>query len=89
MRASVQAVLFVVMVNGAPNAFAQDDPTAAKRKNEYGLGASGQSSGQGLRRPETVPDQKAEKRGNTPPGSDRAGDRPPSGAIVDPAGVTK
>ena len=89
MRASLKFMLFAVMVIGAPNALAQDDPTAAKRKNEYGLGATGQSSGQGLRRPETVPDQKAEKRGNTPPGSDRAGDKPASGAIADPAGVTK
>ena len=89
MRASVQAMLFAVMVNGAPNALAQDDPTAAKRKNEYGLGATGQSSGQGLRRPETVPDQKTEKRGNTPPGSDGAGGRPASDAITDPARVTK
>ena len=32
--------------------------------------------------------EKKEKRGNTPPGKDRAGDGPASGAIVDPAGVT-
>ena len=30
-----------------------------------------------------------EKRGNTPPGASRSGDAPLSGAIVDPAGVTK
>src|SRR5919198_736045 len=30
-----------------------------------------------------------EKRGNTPPGTSRAGDAPADGAIVDPAGVTK
>jgi hypothetical protein len=53
------------------------------------LGASGQSAGQGLRRPDGIPDQKTEKRGNTPPASDHAGDRPASGAIVDPAGVPK
>ena len=89
MRAIVQAMLFTILAAGASTALAQDDPTAAKRKNEYGLGATGQSSGQGLRRPDGIPDQKTEKRGNTPPGSDRAGDRPASGAITDPAGVTK
>ena len=77
------------------SALAQDDSAAAKRKKQYGLDASaspdgrGQSPGQGLRRSEGAPDQKKEKRGNTPPGSDRAGDGPASGAIVDPAGVTK
>ena len=30
-----------------------------------------------------------EKRGNTPPGTSRGGDAPASGAIMDPAGVTK
>ncbi len=30
-----------------------------------------------------------EKRGNTPPGTDRSGGGPASGAIVDPAGVTQ
>jgi hypothetical protein len=30
---------------------------------------------------------KEEKRGNTPPGTDRTGGGPASGAIVDPAGV--
>ena len=30
-----------------------------------------------------------DKRGNTPPGTSRGGDAPASGAIVDPAGVTK
>jgi hypothetical protein len=89
LLAFVRAMLFGIFATGASSALAQDDPAAAKRKNEYGLGATGQSSGQGLRRPEAVPDQKKEKRGNTPPGSDRAGDQPASGAIVDPAGVTK
>lgn len=82
-------MLFAIVSVGASGALAQDDPAAAKRKNEFGLGASGQSSGQGLRRPDGVPDQKTEKRGNMPPGSDRGGDRPPSGAIMDPPGVTK
>ena len=41
-----------------------------------------------------VPDAPAakpgdDKRGNTPPGTTRGGDAPASGAIVDPAGVTK
>lgn len=90
MRASMQALLFAVAATGASCTPAQDDSAAAKRKSQYGLDASGQSSGQGLRRPDGVAaDQKKEKRGNTPPGSDRAGDGPASGAIVDPAGVTK
>ncbi len=79
MRASVHAMLFAIVAAGASSALAQDDPAAAKRKNEYGLGATGQSSGQGLRRPDGIPDPKTEKRGNTPPGSDRAGDRPRRG----------
>jgi hypothetical protein len=83
-------MLFAFAAAGASSALAQDDSAAAKRKSEYGLGATtGQSPGQGLRRPGAVPDQKKEKRGNTPPGSERAGDGPASGAIVDPAGVTK
>ena len=52
-------------------------------------GQYGQSSGQGLRLPGGGADQNKEKRGNTPPGSDRAGDKPAAGAIVDPGGVTK
>ncbi len=66
------------------------------RKNQYGLDGAGsaeygggQTPGQGLRRPGSLPDEKKEKRGNTPPGSDRAGDGPASGAIVDAAGVTR
>jgi hypothetical protein len=89
MRASGQAMLFAVVAAGASGALAQEDSAAGKRKKEFGLEAPGQSSGQGLRRPGAPPDQMKEKRGNTPPGSDRAGDRPASGAIVDPAGVTK
>ena len=34
-------------------------------------------------------DIEKDKRGNTPPGTDRSGGGPASGAIVDPAGVTK
>ena len=34
-------------------------------------------------------DKDKDKRGNTPPGKDRAGNAPASSAIVDPAGVTK
>lgn len=96
LRASVQAVLFSVAAAGASSALAQDDSAAKKPKSQYGLDAAGsteygrgQSQGQGLRRPGGVTDDKKEKRGNTPPGSDRAGDAPASGAIVDPAGVTR
>ena len=35
-----------------------------------------------------IPSEKKEKRANTPPGTDRAGDAPAAGAIVDPSGVT-
>lgn len=34
-------------------------------------------------------DSNKPKRGNTPPGLDRAGNLPSAGAILDPAGVTK
>jgi hypothetical protein len=90
MRVAVHAMLFAVAATGTSSALAQGDSGAAKR-NPYGLDAagSGQSSGQRLRLPGGDEDQKKEKRGNTPPGSDRAGDAPASGPIVDPAGVTK
>ena len=34
-------------------------------------------------------DKEKEKRANTPPGTDRSGGGPATGAIVDPAGVTQ
>ena len=34
-------------------------------------------------------EKEPQKRGNTPPGMDRSGGGPASGAIVDPAGVTQ
>lgn len=34
-------------------------------------------------------DSEKDRRGNTPPGMDRAGQGPASGAIVDPSGATK
>ena len=37
----------------------------------------------------SVDSKDKDKRGNTPPGSTRAGDPPISGAISDPAGVTQ
>jgi hypothetical protein len=90
MRVCVQAMLFAVATAGASSTLAQEDSAEAKRKKQYGLESSeyGRGQGQGLRRPDGVPAEKKEKRGNTPPGSDRAGDGPASGAIVDPAGVT-
>ena len=40
--------------------------------------------------PTGEPDKKEkEKRGNTPPGTDRSGGGPASGAIVDPTGATQ
>ena len=61
-----------------------------------GTGATGTTSAerslQRDRDPASGPpilDKEKEKRGNTPPGTTRAGDPPAAGAIVDPAGVTK
>ena len=89
MNTTIRFALIALLAGGAFNALAQDDSAAAKRKQQqYGLDTPGRSSGQGLRGPDATPDKK-EKRGNTPPGADRAGDGPASGAIVDPAGVTK
>src|SRR5688500_543650 len=87
LGACAQALLFAVAARGASSALAQGDAAAAKR-NPYGLDA-GPSCGQGLRQPGRVAAAKKAKRGNTPPGSDREGDGPASGAIVDPAGVTR
>jgi hypothetical protein len=85
--ACVQALLFAVVAGGAASVLAQSDPAATK-PNPYGLDAA-RGSSQGLRRPEWIPDPNKEQRGNTPPGLGRSGDAPASGAIVDPAGVTK
>ena len=52
-----------------------------------GIGATPGAPGAGVGAPDAkTPD---DKRGNTPPGKTRGGDAPASGAIVDPAGVTK
>ena len=42
-----------------------------------------------VRTGERTEDKDKEPRGNTPPGMDRSGGGPASGAIVDPAGVTR
>ena len=53
-----------------------------------GIGATPGSAG--IRAPDaTGAKSHDDKRGNTPPGTSRGGDAPASGAIVDPAGVTK
>ena len=41
------------------------------------------------KRVEPKKQEEPQKRGNTPPGMDRSGGGPASGAIVDPAGVTR
>jgi hypothetical protein len=50
-----------------------------------GTGSTGSSAARGA--PGAKPEH--DKRGNTPPGTSRGGDAPASGAITDPAGVTK
>jgi hypothetical protein len=62
---------------------ARENPGAA-------IGGTPGAGSAGIGAPDTAgakPDD--DKRGNTPPGKSRAGDAPASGAIVDPAGVTK
>ena len=55
-----------------------------------GIGATPGRSGAGIRAPDAAGSKpEDDKRGNTPPGTSRGGDAPASGAIVDPAGVTK
>jgi hypothetical protein len=55
-----------------------------------GIGATPGTGGAGIRAPDAAgAKSKDDQRGNTPPGTSRGGDAPASGAIVDPAGVTK
>lgn len=73
----VQALVIAAMAAGGCGSQAQEQRATPQKK-------AGEA-------PATTvpPDKEKEKRGNTPPGKDRAGDGPASGAIVDPAGVIK
>jgi hypothetical protein len=65
---------------------AREDPSAPLG----GIGATPGTGGAGIRAPDPAGAKpQDDKRGNTPPGMSRGGDAPASGAIADPAGVTK
>ena len=65
---------------------AQENPGAPAA----GIGATPGAGSTGIRAPDAAGAKSGDdKRGNTPPGTSRGGDAPASGAIVDPAGVTK
>ena len=94
------AVVVAALTLGASACGAQDQPVAPKgqpaAEAPAGTGATGTTSAerslQRDRDPAAGPpvlDKEKEKRGNTPPGTTRAGDAPAAGAIVDPVGVTK
>ena len=98
LRPLTTAALVAALAFGASACGAQDQPGAPKSKAAPELrgdtGVADKSSGQLLQKRDTdaaagAPDKEKEKRGNTPPGTTRAGDPPAAGAIVDPAGVTK
>ena len=84
---------------GGCNSAAQEQirPAADKSKAmtpEYGTKDKGAAAPKPLSpdaaAPTGEPDKKEkEKRGNTPPGTDRSGGGPASGAIVDPSGATQ
>jgi hypothetical protein len=79
------------------NSAAQQEPRATEKSKattpEYGTtqkSAPPKPLSADAAAPTGEPDKKEkEKRGNTPPGTDRSGGGPASGAIVDPAGVTQ
>ena len=57
------------------------------RENPAATGATPGNAATGVGAPDAKTPE--DKRGNTPPDKTRGGDAPASGAIVDPAGVTK
>lgn len=92
----VQALMIAVMAGGGCGSQAQEQRAAPQKKAPVPSADSGIPSGlAGASKPAEAPgttvppDKGKEKRGNTPPGKDRAGEGPASGAIVDPAGVIK
>ena len=54
-----------------------------------GIGGTPGTGSGGLLAPDADAKSDQHKRGNTPPGASRGGDAPASGAIADPAGVTR
>jgi hypothetical protein len=100
LRPFATAVFIATLALGASACGAQDQPVKPKVKPAAeapgGTGVTGTTSAErSLQRDrdpaigEPVLDKEKEKRGNTPPGTTRAGEPPAAGAIVDPAGVTK
>jgi hypothetical protein len=99
-RPFTTAALIAALALGASACDAQDQPVKPKVKPvaeaPVGTGVTGTTSAErSLQRDrdpaagEPVLDKEKEKRGNTPPGTTRAGEPPAAGAILDPAGVTK
>ena len=87
----LQALMIAAMWVCASHALGQLVPPGQKSKSALDAWNSNGTTGTSkpVDGPSTkAPPEKKEKRGNTPPGKDRAGDGPASGAIVDPAGVT-
>ena len=87
----LQALIIAAMWVCAAHAQGQLVPPGQKAKSALDAWSSNGATGTSkpVDGPSTkVAPEKKEKRGNTPPGKDRAGDAPASGAIVDPAGVT-
>jgi hypothetical protein len=87
----LQTLLIAVLWTGGCEAQEQRVAPAEKSKaaaSGAGTAAGNTGTSKSVDSPsKTVPPEK-EKRANTPPGMDRAGDGPAAGAIVDPSGVT-
>jgi hypothetical protein len=63
------------------------DGVAYSTGSSQSVGATGSSGGGALSGSVTEPQVEKEQRGNTPPGVDRDGHGPATGAIVDPTGA--
>jgi hypothetical protein len=83
---------------GGCNSAAQDGARAADKSKamtpDYGTTGKSTAAPKPLSSDAAAPTGEAdkkekEKRGNTPPGTDRSGGGPASGAIVDPTGATQ
>lgn len=100
-RKSQRALLIaVLLLIGACGSQAQDQSSSAREKSkaltpDYGSSSKTAPPPKPLSADAAAPtgepekDKEKEKRGNTPPGTDRSGGGPASGAIVDPSGVTQ
>ena len=89
----LQALLIAAMAAGGCGSQAQEQRVAPKEKEKAAAPDTGPTTGnagtsKSADGPATTVPPEKEKRGNTPPGKDRAGDGPASGTIVDPGGVT-